>query len=252
MEGGTAASNCSRSTRARCSVKNGWPPLRRSNCRSAERSRRATSSRPPSPGRRRTATASPFSGHFPCLRRRLASLISQIRPPEAAALHSCNTRRVSPRNLNYAQRSCVGGEGGCRCGSLLQIPETFPKCASTGNWQVPSALAESKRSWDPLDSSSERASSRENWQAIWQFKNPATEITNKSYPVDLLVILEALHVRRLVRILRQLVQLHSPCKSANMAHPTARISICACQRDLNLLRTHPSTRSDVKRVSNCS
>lgn len=31
-----------------------------------------------------------------------------------------------------------------------------------------------------------------------------------------------------------LPQLHSPCTPTNMAHQTARISICACARDLNL------------------
>lgn len=38
---------------------------------------------------------------------------------------------------------------------------------------------------------------------------------------------------------KRFAQLHSPCKPANMAHPAARISICACPRDLNLW-THPS------------
>lgn len=33
---------------------------------------------------------------------------------------------------------------------------------------------------------------------------------------------------------KRFAQLHSPCKPANMAHPAARISICACLRDLNL------------------
>lgn len=146
-----AVGGCSRSTRARRSVKTGWPPLRRSNCRFAARSRRATSSRPPSPAKRRTATASPSSGHFPSLlRRRLARPVFQTHPPAAAELHFCSTRRVSPWSSRSAPRSCAGGGGGCRGRSSFRIPERFPKCASTGNWQVPSVPAGSKRSWDPL------------------------------------------------------------------------------------------------------
>lgn len=152
-----AVERCSRLTRARRTVETGWPPRRRSNCRSAERSRRARSSRPPSPERRRTATASLSSGRFPFpRRRRLASVVCQT---PATALHFCGTRCSRP--LRAAPRNCVGGEGGCRCRSSLQIPARFPKCTSTRNWQVPSAPAGSKRSWDPLHPSLYRTSSRE-------------------------------------------------------------------------------------------
>lgn len=45
-----------------------------------------------------------------------------------------------------------------------------------------------------------------------------------------------------------LLQLHSPCKPTNMAHPTAQIPVCACPRDLNL-RTRPSAEHCIKSAS---
>lgn len=153
-----AVSDCSRSTHARRSVRTGWPLPQRSNCRSAEKSRRARSSRPPNPERRRTVTVSLSFGHSPCLHRRLGPAASRTRSPAAAAaaLRFCNTRRLSPWSSFSASQIYLGGEG-CRCRSVLHIPDRFPKRASTGNLQVPFAPAGSKCSWDPLDSSLPRS-----------------------------------------------------------------------------------------------
>ena len=185
-----AAGGCSRSTRARRSARTGWPPPRRSNCRFAARSRRATSSRPPSPARRRTATASPSSGHFPpLLRRRLARPVFQTHPPAAAAaaLQFCSTRRASPWSSRSAPRSCAGGGGGCQGRSSFRIPERFPKCASTGNWQVPSAPAGSKRSWDPLgveftESLFSEGGREENGERARQIKQRCTQGNREMLP----------------------------------------------------------------------
>lgn len=157
--GHAAVSGCSRSTRVRCSAGNSWPLQRRSGCRFAGTSRTARSFRPPSPGRRKTATASPSSGHCPSLQRLLARAVYQKHPPTALT-QFYSTRRSSPRSCHFAPQSCVGGECGYRCRSLPQIPERFPKCASTGNWQVPSAPVGSKWSQDPLETSLSIASSR--------------------------------------------------------------------------------------------
>lgn len=105
QEAAAAVSDCSRSTHARYSVRTGWPLLRRSNCRFAERSRRAKSSRPPNPGRRRTATVSPSFGHSPCLHRRLGPAAYRTQSPAvvaAAALRFRNTRRLIPLSLRSA------------------------------------------------------------------------------------------------------------------------------------------------------
>lgn len=151
-EGGEAVLDRSRSAHAVRSVKTDWLLQRRLNCRSAERSRWATSSRPPSPERRRTAITSPSSVHFPSVRRRFASAVYRTQP-RAVGPEFCNTRCLSPWSSRFALQSCAGSEGGCRYRYSFQIPERFPNCASIGNWQVPSARAGSKQSWDPLDSS---------------------------------------------------------------------------------------------------
>lgn len=157
--GHAAVSGCSRSTRVRCSAGNSWPRRRRSGCRFAETSRTARSFRPPSLGKTKTATASPSSGHFPSLHRLLARAVYQKHPPTALP-HFHSTRRSSPPSCHFASQSCAGGECGYRCWSLPQIPERFPKYASTGNWQVPSAPVGSKWFQDPLESGLSIASLR--------------------------------------------------------------------------------------------
>lgn len=194
--GNVAVSGCSRYIRARCSVKNGWPLALRSNCRSAETNRTERSFRLPSPERRKTATTSPSCGRFPSLHRLLARAVFQKHPPTAVP-HFCNTRCLSLWSCHFALQSCVGGECGCRCRSSLQIPERFPKCASRGNWQVPSAPAGSKRSRDPLESRLSTASSRENGGQIGN-RNFVFGEEDESYSVGLLGVLEVLHVCNLV------------------------------------------------------
>lgn len=72
---------------------------------------------------------------------------------------------------------------------------------------------------------------------------------HKSYRGDLLDVRELLHVQKLAESFKQLARLHSPYEPANMAHPTARIGLCACARDLNL-RARPSRfRKRVKRAA---
>lgn len=196
--GHAAVSGCSRSTRVRCNAGNGWPLRRRSSCRFAETSRTARSFRPPSPRRRKTATASPSSGHFPSLRRFLARAGYQ-KHPSTALPHFYSTRRLSPRSYHFALQSCAGGECGYRCRSSPQIPERFPKCASTGNLQVLSAPVGSKRSQDPSEPSLSIASSRgKKWQGVFSNGNFAVGEADYSYRVGLLVVLEALHVCKLV------------------------------------------------------
>lgn len=107
-QGGVAVGDCSRSTRAHCSVKTDWPLLSRSNYLYEAKSQRARSSRRPSPERKRTVTTSPSSGHFPSLPRRLVLAVSPTQPP-AAALLVCNTRRDSPWSLRFELQSYVGG-----------------------------------------------------------------------------------------------------------------------------------------------
>lgn len=155
-----AASDCSRSTRARCrSAGSDSPHPPRSGGRCAATNQAATSSRPPSPGRKRTVTGSPSSGRSPSLFRRLLARLALRKQPPAASLHFCNRSRASPPSCSFAPQSCVGSGGcgsGCRCRSCCRIPERFPKRASTGNWQVPSAPAGSKRSQNPLELCLER------------------------------------------------------------------------------------------------
>lgn len=234
--GHAAVSGCSRSTRVRCNAGSGWPLRRRSSCRFAETSRTARSFRPPSPRRRTTATASPSSGHFPGLRRFLARAGDQKHPPTALP-HFYSTRRLSPRSCHFALQSCAGGECGYRCRSSARIPERFPKCASTGNWQVPSAPVGSKRSQDPLEPSLSITPSRGRKKNGRGCLATETLLSGKQMiPTALVYLSPSKHFMSAnwFDFSNGLLQLHSPCKPTNMAHPTARMRVCACPRDLNL------------------
>lgn len=245
-----AASDCSRSTRARCrSAESDSPPPPRSGGRCAATNRAATSSRPPSPGRRRTATGSPSSGRSPSLRRRLLARLALRKQPPAAALHFCNKSRASPPSCSFAPQSCVDS-GGCgsgrRCPSYCRIPESFPKRASTGNWQVPSAPAGSKRAQNPLEMCLERTTARAT------VEGKAVEGATRRMQL----CCEEKRAKTLPRFTRRprraswhksgsvfssgLPRFHSPCKRASQyGAQVAEMSHCACRRDLNI-RTRPS------------
>lgn len=178
-------------------------------------------------------TESPSSGRSPSLRRRRRRLLARLafrKQPPAAALHFCNRGRASPPSCSFAPQSCAGGGGGgsgCRCRSCCRIPERFPKRASTGNWQVPSAPTGSKGSQNPLESCFERQPLRGGGKDVGELGecNSATRRSERNpTALILLGVLEELHDTNLARFFQAVCPASTPhaSKPANMAHLSSR------------------------------